>query len=88
VRLTPADHIQLAPTHWVWEGRIPAGALVLGAGREGTGKSLLCAWLAAQLTRGALPGIHHGSPVAVVYAAAEDSWERTIARRHRKRHRR
>jgi hypothetical protein len=30
---------------------------------------------------GALPGIHHGTARSVVYAATEDSWERTIAGR-------
>jgi hypothetical protein len=54
---------------------------VLGPGREGIGKSLFCAWLAAQVTTGCLPGIHYGQPRSVVYAATEDSWERTIAGR-------
>jgi DNA polymerase III delta prime subunit len=81
VRLTPVARISLRPTSWVWEGRIPQGALVLGAGREGIGKSLFCAWLATQITRGSLAGIHQGTPRSVVYAATEDSWERTIAGR-------
>lgn len=81
VRLTPAALISLRPTRWVWEHRIPQGALVLGAGREGIGKSLFCAWLATQVTRGSLPGIHQGRPRSVVYAAREDSWEHTIAGR-------
>lgn len=81
VRLTPAALIALRPTYWVWDGRIPHGALTLGPGREGVGKSLFCAWLAAQITLGTLPGIHHGTPHSVIYAATEDSWERTIAGR-------
>jgi AAA domain-containing protein len=81
VRLTPAALIALRPTYWVWDGRIPHGALTLGPGREGVGKSLFCAWLAAQITLGTLPGIHHGTPRSVIYAATEDSWERTIAGR-------
>lgn len=81
VRFTPVAGIALRPTQWVWEGRIPHGALTLGAGREGIGKSLFCAWLAAQLTTGTLPGLHYGSPRSVVCAASEDSWERTIAGR-------
>lgn len=81
VRLTAASGIRLRPTHWAWEGRIPHGALVLGPGREGIGKSLFCAWLAAQITAGELPGIHSGRPRSVIYAATEDSWERTIAGR-------
>jgi hypothetical protein len=81
MRLTPASAIRLRPTFWLWEDRIPLGALVLGPGREGIGKSLFCAWLTAQLTHGRLPGVHHGQPRAVIYAATEDSWERTIAGR-------
>jgi len=81
LRLTPAALIGLRPTHWLWDQRIPHGALVLGPGREGIGKSLFCAWLTAQVTLGTLPGIHHGHPRAVFYAATEDSWERTIAGR-------
>jgi AAA domain len=81
VRLTPAALIALRPTYWMWDGRIPHGALVLGPGREGIGKSLFCAWLAAQITLGRLPGVHHGTHRSVIYAATEDSWERTIAGR-------
>ena len=79
--MTPATAIELRPTYWLWQGRIPHGALVLGPGREGIGKSLFCAWLAAHVTRGQLPGIYYGRPRSVVYAATEDSWERTIASR-------
>lgn len=81
VLLTPASGVVLKPTYWLWADRIPAGALTVGPGREGIGKSLFCAWLAAQITAGTLPGIHSGRPRSVVYAATEDSWERTIAGR-------
>jgi hypothetical protein len=79
--LTPATSITLRPTHWLWTHRIPAGAVVLGPGREGIGKSLFCAWITARVTLGELDGLHHGRPRAVIYAATEDSWERTIAGR-------
>lgn len=81
VRLNPAAGIRLKPTYWLWDERIPQGAITLGPGREGIGKSLFCAWLAAQVTHGRLSGVHHGKPRGVVYAATEDSWERTIAGR-------
>lgn len=60
---------------------MPQGALTIGPGREGIGKSLFCAWLAARITLGELPGIHYGHPQGVIYAATEDSWERTLAGR-------
>ena len=81
VVLTPAATVELKPTYWLWENRIPAGAITLGPGREGIGKSLFCAWLAAQITNGSLPGIARGQRRSVIYAATEDSWERTIAGR-------
>jgi hypothetical protein len=81
VVLTPVTAVELKPTYWLWDGRIPAGAITLGPGREGIGKSLFCAWLTAQVSTGALPGVHHHQPRGVIYAATEDSWERTIAGR-------
>ncbi|WP_414943365.1 AAA family ATPase [Amycolatopsis sp. cmx-11-32] len=81
VRLTPAAGIRLRPTFWLWDGRMPHGAITIGPGREGIGKSLFCAWLAARVTLGELPGEHYGQPKSVIYAATEDSWERTLAGR-------
>lgn len=81
VRLNSAANVRLRPTYWLWEGRMPQGALTIGPGREGIGKSLFCAWLAARVTLGELPGLHYGQPMGVIYAATEDSWERTIAGR-------
>lgn len=42
---------------------------------------MFCAWLTARVTRGELPGQHKGAPRSVFYAAAEDSWERTVGGR-------
>ena len=81
VRLTPASAIQMRPVRWLWDDRIPAGAITLMPGREGIGKSLALAWLAARLTRGQLPGLHQGTPRPVIYAATEDSWAHTIGPR-------
>ncbi|MFJ8912050.1 AAA family ATPase [Amycolatopsis sp. NPDC102389] len=81
VRLTPVSEIKLRPTYWLWDDRMPHGALTVGPGREGIGKSLFCAWLAARVTLGELPGHHYGHPRSVIYAATEDSWERTLAGR-------
>lgn len=74
---------EIAPrrVRWLWDGRIPAGEITLVAGREGAGKSTLLAWLTRAITQGELPGEYHGHPRAVLYAAAEDSWEHTLAPR-------
>jgi len=56
VFITRASDIKPRPVRWLWPDRIPAGALILLAGREGIGKkSLVGVHLAAQITRGALP---------------------------------
>ncbi|MDH2391258.1 AAA family ATPase [Streptomyces sp. HNM0663] len=86
VKLTPASAIEPEPVIWAWEpeageGRIPAGALTLAAGREGTGKSSFGIWVAARLSRGELPGTFCGQPRNVFYAAVEDSWSRTLVPR-------
>jgi AAA domain len=83
--LTPATQIAPAPVVWAWTeagtGRIPAGALVVAAGREGTGKSSFGIWLAAQVTQGQLPGAWSGQPSGVIYVAIEDSWRHTLVPR-------
>jgi hypothetical protein len=83
--LTPASQIEPEPVVWAWEdgghGRMPAGSLGLAAGREGTGKSSFTIWLAAQVTRGLLPGAFYGRARAVIYVAVEDSWKYTIVPR-------
>ena len=79
--LTPASSFRPARVKWGWVGRMPVGELTLIPGREGIGKSLLLAWLAAGITRGKLPGEFEGTPRAVLYAANEDSWSYTITPR-------
>lgn len=82
---TAASQITPKPTQWVWiddeEGRLPAGALSLAAGREGTGKSSFGIWLSSQITRGLLPGMWGGIPRNVIYLAVEDSWAQTLVPR-------
>lgn len=84
-QLTWAAHIQPRTPTWFWDDyggkRIASGTLVVAAGREGTGKSSFGIHLAAEVTRGALPGAFEGSPMPVFYCAVEDSWEYTIVPR-------
>lgn len=84
-RITWADTIEPEPVTWAWgsdpDGRIPAGSLSVAAGREGTGKSSFGIWMAAQITRGLLPGSFHGVPRSVFYVAVEDSWKHTLVPR-------
>lgn len=81
VALTPASAIQPKRVRWIWKDRIAMGTLALLAGREGLGKSTLGYSIAADVTRGQLPGEYQGSPRAVLVCASEDSWEHTIVPR-------
>jgi hypothetical protein len=60
------------PPRWLWRGKVPEGAVTLLAGRPKLGKSLFAVWLAAQLSRGLLPGDHLGTPARTLIIAAED----------------
>lgn len=93
LRLTPASQITPRVTRWAWDtapseappaerqGRLPAGSLVIGAGHAGLGKSQFAVWLAAQISRGTLPGCWHGTPRNVIYVASEDSYSMTVVPR-------
>jgi hypothetical protein len=48
------------------------------AGREGVGKSTLCAHIVAQITRGTLPGDYYDKPRSVIIVSTEDDWKRTL----------
>ena len=78
ITLTPASTIAMKVARWVWQDRIPQGALTLLGGREGIGKSTYAYDLASDITRGKVPGVFHGTPRPVLVAATEDSWEHTI----------
>jgi hypothetical protein len=79
--LTPLSAIKPKLTRWLWEGRIPLGALGLWAGYEGSGKSQFAAWMAAGTTRGTLPGALSAQPRPVIVVATEDSFAHTIVPR-------
>jgi putative DNA primase/helicase len=81
LHLTRASDITPKAVSWLWEGRLPLGAISLLAGREGQGKSLWSYQLAADLTRGDTPGHFFGTPKSVIVVATEDSWEHTITPR-------
>lgn len=81
VILTPASQVKPKAIHWLWEKWLPKGALTLLAGREGLGKSTFCTHLAAQVTRGTLPGQSFGIPSHVVWITTEDSYEYNVVPR-------
>ena len=52
-----ASHVVERDIDWLVEGRIPSGMVTLIAGRPGGGKSLVTAWLAAQVSKAGGPVI-------------------------------
>ena len=78
--LRPYSKVKVEDTRWAWRDRIPLGALTLLAGRQGLGKSTLLTSIAADLSRGRLPGDLHGEPATVLMASFEDSPSTVAAR--------
>ncbi|MDX2703948.1 AAA family ATPase [Streptomyces sp. PA03-6a] len=92
ILLRPASTVRIRRVKWLWDttpvgapptshGRIPMHSLCIAAGPPGLGKSQYAVWMTARITTGTLPGELYGKPRAVIYAAAEDSWQYTIAPR-------
>lgn len=75
------SNVEPSPTRWAWEGRIPIGSVTILAGRQGLGKSTLLAKLAADLSRGDLPGDLHGQKSTVLLATFEDDLASTATPR-------
>jgi hypothetical protein len=78
LELISASGLQMRPTHWVHEDRVPLGEETLIVGPEGYGKSAIATDYTAGVTKGTIPGDLFGIPSAVVYCTTEDSWTRTV----------
>lgn len=74
-RLRSALDVAFRPLRWMWQDRVPLGAVTLMPGREGLGKSLVAHDIAARATRGELAGDLRGVPVDVIVIGAEDTIE-------------
>ena len=72
-----ADSIKPTAPDWLWQGRIPRGAVTLLVGTDGVGKSTLAADLAARLTCGELTG---APEVASLSLMEDDSAAVTVPR--------
>lgn len=81
LKLVRASTVKVKRVRWLRHERIPIGEITLIAGREGTGKSIYLAHLAAKVTRGDDIGEFAGRPRGVIYVASEDSWAHTVAPR-------
>ncbi|MFE5480526.1 AAA family ATPase [Nocardia sp. NPDC056541] len=77
-----ASSVKIKKLFWLWQDRIPLGALSLLGGREGTGKSSVAYGIAADVTHGRLSdGYYDGQPKNVIVCATEDAWDTTIVPR-------
>jgi len=81
VIVTPLEMVKPRRSRFAWEGRVPMGALTIFAGNGGIGKSMILAWLTAQLTKGTLPGDLYGKPVTVALIAGEDDLDSVLVSR-------
>jgi len=70
--LPRASEITPRSPRWIWADRVPEGHVSVLAGPTGLGKSSLACLLAAQMTRGTLPGDLEGRSLEVAIASAED----------------
>lgn len=70
-----ASDVTLRRVRYLWDRRIPLGAMTLMPGEEGIGKTTVGVRLIAELTCGTLPGEHHGTPRDVIVLATEDGLE-------------
>jgi hypothetical protein len=83
LRWQKASEMRPRATRWLYaeDDRVlwlPLGGLSLLGGREGVGKTTIAYGIAAQITRGTLPGSFEGEPRGVIIAATEDAWEQTV----------
>lgn len=78
LRITYAHMIRPHRQRWLWApenaGVIPLGTGTIAAGAGGEGKSTFMLDIAAQLTRGELPGDLYGKPYPVIIFGPEDDW--------------
>jgi hypothetical protein len=75
----PMAAVEARPVTWLWKGLVPLGTVTVLAGLEGLGKSSLVAGnVAADLSRGRLPGAFEGTPVPTLVVSFEEAAETTI----------
>ena len=73
VEAIPFSTIKLEPVRFAWAQRIPSRMITGMIGDPGLGKSTVLCQLAAQASRGELPGDDAGHPMGVCLCSAEDS---------------
>lgn len=69
-----AADIKVEDVKWLWDGYLQADRLGLIIGDGGIGKGMLSSWIFAQLSLGALPGIHKDKPVKSLFISTEEHY--------------
>lgn len=72
LRIVHADQVQATRITYMWQDRIPLGAVTVAPGEEGIGKSTVLTRVSADATRGTLAGDLFGKPSPVIVVAPED----------------
>lgn len=75
LRITTASDVEITRVKYLWEHRVPLGAMTLMPGEEGIGKTTVGVWIIAGTTRGSLRGELFGHPRDVLVLAPEDGLE-------------
>ncbi len=70
--LTKAQDVKREAVTWVWQDRLALKSLGILTGAPGGGKSMLTTLLAAELSRGELPGAYRGEPASSIFMSLED----------------
>ena len=73
VKIASTTDLPDSRVHYLWQDRIPLGAVTLLAGDQASGKSTFCGMLAGAVTTGkALPDGPINGPAAVLWLGAEE----------------
>lgn len=75
---TPAAKIRTRAQKWFWRDRIPTGTISAFAGRGGEGKSSFAFHIAAEVSKGTLPGHLQGRARNVLIWSGEDEWATVV----------
>jgi hypothetical protein len=83
LEVTTLDTVTLTRVRYLWDRRIPIGSMTICPGEEGIGKTTVLTKIAADITRGLLPGEHEGTPRDVIVLSLEDGLADVVGPRYK-----
>ena len=79
LKIFTIEEIEAEPVCWIWKPFIALGKITIVQGNPGVGKSTAVLAIAADMTRGTIPGESDMTePAAVIYQTAEDGYADTV----------